>query len=437
MSTSRDLADGIAARLRGAGHRALFAGGCVRDLLMGSEPKDWDIATSARPDEIQRLFERTVPVGAAFGVIIVLPDGQTPFEVATFRKDLGYTDFRRPDAVEFTDEEEDARRRDFTINALFLEPVSGEVIDYVDGRADIDRRLVRAVGDPEQRIAEDRLRMLRAIRFAARLHFAIDRSTYAAVKRHASTITHVSAERIRDELTKMLIAGDAAVALELLRASGLLGVILPEAEAMVGVPQPPEFHPEGDVWDHTLLLLARLHQPTVTLAWSALLHDVGKPPTIEFADRIRFNGHAEKSAEMADEILRRLRFSNDEREQIVTLARGHLRFKDVRNMRPAKLKRFLRQPYFDEHLELHRLDCMASHGLLDHYAFCRSKLEEIGPEDLSPPRLVTGRDLIELGLAPGPIFTEILREVEDAQLDGRLQSREEALSMVRERHARS
>ena len=421
--------------LRGAGHRALLAGGCVRDHLMGREPKDWDVATDAGPERVAELFQRTVPVGARFGVVLVLEeDGQ--YEVARFRRDGAYADGRRPERVEFAEPEEDARRRDFTVNGMFYDPVEGRVLDYVGGREDIGRRLVRAIGDPAERFAEDHLRLLRAVRFAARLDFEIEGGTWEALRAAAANIVRVSPERLRDELSLILTEGGAARGMDLLHRAGLLAPILPEVAAMDGVAQPPQFHPEGDVWTHVKRMLSSVGPGAdPALAWGVLLHDIGKPPTYEEADRIRFNGHDAVGARMAEEICGRLRLSNDESDEIVGLVAQHMRFRNVRDMRASTLKRFMRQPLFPNLLELHRLDCLGSHGKLDLYEFCRGRLDEADEEALQPPRLVNGRDLIAMGLEPGPRFQEILRAVEDEQLEGRLLDRDQALRWVGERYA--
>ena len=414
------------------GYQAYLNGGCVRDLLMGGEPRDWDVATDAGPDAVGRLFDRTVAVGARFGVVTVLLDDGS-YEVARFRKDGEYGDGRRPQDVEFADAEADAQRRDFTINGMFYDPASSRIIDYVGGRGDIGKRLIRAIGDPGQRFSEDYLRMLRAVRFAARLDFAIEPGTLEAVRAGAERIGEVSAERIRDELTMILTEGGAAAGAQLLMDLGLMPAILPEVAKLEGVPQPPEFHPEGDVWTHVRMMLEQLQAPTPTLAWGVLLHDIGKPPTYSVADRIRFNRHEVVGARMAGEICRRLRMANADTERISQLTAHHMRFRNVRDMRPSKLKRFLREEYFPELLELHRIDCLASHGMLDLYDFCTERLEQESREDLEPPPLIDGRDLIAMGFAPGPLFKEILAAVEDAQLEGAVRSREAALELVRER----
>ncbi len=433
--TSRQLAEKICRILRDAGYQAYLVGGCVRDLLLGREPADYDVATDATPRRVQELFPGSIGVGAQFGVILVA-ENSAEVEVATFRSDVGYSDGRHPDQVIFTDSaQQDVLRRDFTINGLLLDPRTGEVLDYVAGRGDLRAGIVRAIGDPELRFAEDKLRMMRAVRFAARFGYAIEPKTFAVIQRLAAQVRQVSAERLRDELTKLLTEGAARRGFEMLDETGLLEVVLPEVAKMKDVPQPPQFHPEGDVWIHTRLMLEKLPAGcSPRLAWGVLLHDVGKPPTFSPPrgpdDRIRFDRHVDVGTRMAEEICRRLRFSSDDIEQIAVLVANHLRFKDVQQMRPSTLKRFVRLPGFEEHLELHRLDCLASHGMLDSYDFVRRFLETTPPQQLRPLRLVTGDDLKEMGLRPGPRFKEILQAVEDAQLEGRLGSREEALAFV-------
>jgi len=427
----------VARTLMRAGHRALLAGGAVRDLVLGLIPQDYDIATNAVPQQVQALFPRTVAVGAAFGVVRVVTEAGD-VEVATFRRDLGYLDGRHPAGVEFSDEIEDARRRDFTINALLLEPASATVLDYVGGLDDLAAHRLRAIGDPAQRFGEDALRLLRAVRFAARFELEIDATTWQALVRLSPTIGRVSAERVRDELLKILVERHRRRALELLHTSGLLAQVLPELAAGEGVEQPPEFHPEGDVLTHTFLMADLLQpDPSAELALAVVLHDIGKPPTFSRSDRIRFNRHAEVGAEMALTVCKRLRLSRLSTERVVELVRHHLRFKDVRKMRPATLKRFLRMEGFQEHLELHRVDCLGSHGLLEHYLFCREKLEEFQRSEASaglrPPRLLDGDDLIAAGYRPGPQFKEMLAYLEELQLEGRLTTREQALEAVRQR----
>jgi putative nucleotidyltransferase with HDIG domain len=429
-----DLARAIISKLRAEGHQAFLVGGCVRDLLLGAPPKDFDVATDARPERILQLFPRSGQAGAHFGVVLVRDGDGAQVEVATFRSDQEYTDGRRPSSVRFeTDPRQDVLRRDFTINGLLMDPASGQVLDFVGGRADLANRLVRAIEDPDTRFREDHLRLLRAVRFAARLGFTIEASTFQAMRRCHASIAAVSAERIRDELARILTEGGARRGFELLDASGLLSDLLPEVTAMKGVEQPPQYHPEGDVWIHTLLLLENLDQPTPTLALGALLHDIGKPPTFRVADRIRFDGHVEEGVKIAHRILTRLRFSREETEQVEALVANHMKFMNVHQMKESTLKRFLRLPSFDEHLALHRLDCLASQGNLENYEFVRQKLAEFGEEHLRPPRLLTGADLIAAGYSPGPRFSEMLNLAEDAQLEGLVHTTEEALAIVRER----
>ena len=421
--------------LRDSGHQAYLVGGCVRDLVLGREPEDFDVATDATPDQVMQLFPETYAVGARFGVVLVPVEGKLPIEVATFRSDGLYTDGRHPDEVTYTrDPREDVARRDFTINGLLLDPLENDkVLDFVGGRADLEAGVIRAIGEPGRRFAEDKLRMLRAVRFAARFSYSIEPRTFVAIGEHAREIQKVSHERVRDELVKMLTEGRARRAFELLDESGLLIEVLPEVAAMKGVAQPPQFHPEGDVWVHTLMLLEGLKPSgSATLAVGALLHDVGKPPTFRVApDRIRFDGHAEVGTKMAEEICRRLRFSNDDTNRICALVANHLRFIDVPRMKESTLKRFLRLPQFDEHLELHRLDCLASHGDLSLYELVEQKLASTPPAEIRPAPLLTGDDLIAAGYTPGPSFKEILRAVEDAQLEGTLTDKTQALGFVR------
>jgi poly(A) polymerase len=437
-SGMKDAAVSIVQTLRGAGFQAYLVGGCVRDLLLGRQPKDFDVSTDATPTQVTKLFPETYAVGAQFGVVLVPVkecDSQShTVEVATFRSDVGYSDGRHPDEVRFSrDPREDVERRDFTINGMMLDPASDEVLDFVGGRTDLAAGIIRTIGDPEQRFAEDKLRMLRAVRFAARFGYTIDEATFAAIKKLADQIHVVSRERVRDELTRMLTGEHARRAFLLLDESGLLPEVLPEISAMKGVGQPPEFHPEGDVFVHTLLLLENLPHPcSLTLAWGTLLHDVGKAPTFRVApDRIRFDGHVEVGVKMAEEICRRLRLSNEETEQILALIDNHMRFGDATRMKESTLKRFLRLPGFDEHMALHRADCLASHGNLSTYEYVRQKRAETPPEKIQPLPLVTGDDLIAAGRVPGPRFREILDAVEDAQLEGRLFSREAAMEFVR------
>jgi putative nucleotidyltransferase with HDIG domain len=435
--TNESLAGSIVSQLRWNGHSAWLVGGCVRDLLLGRVPKDFDVATSAVPAEILRLFPNAGQVGAHFGVVLIHQDG-AQVEVATFRSDLDYTDGRRPNAVHFeSSPDQDVLRRDFTINALLLDPDTKEVLDYVGGRADLDAHIVRAIGDPVRRFQEDHLRLLRAVRFAARLDFPIEPATFAAMQALAPAIHHISIERVRDEISRILTEGGARRGFELLDTSGLLREVLPEVAALKGVQQPPEFHPEGDVWTHTLIMLEGLggstEPPSLELALGVLLHDIGKPATFRIADRIRFDGHVEKGVEIAHAMLNRLRYPHAVIEQVEALIANHMRFKDVPNMRESKIKRFLRMPKFEEHLALHRLDCLSSHGSLANYDFARNKQSDVPPEQLRPVPLVTGHDLIAAGCKPGPAFGAALHEAEDAQLEGRVTTKEEALKIALER----
>ena len=417
------------------GHEAFFVGGCVRDALLGVECDEIDIATSATPEQIQRAFPKTVAVGESFGVVLVIK-GDMKFEVATFRRESGYGDGRHPELVDYTESaEEDVRRRDFTINGMLYDPVSGELHDYAGGLGDLERGLVRTIGDPGERFGEDRLRMMRAVRFASCLGFEIDGAALSAIRDEASAISLVSGERIREELVKILTRRNPGNGLRLLSSSGLLRHFLPEVECMHGVRQPPQFHPEGDVFEHTCLVMDMLYGSTggrysEEVAVAALLHDVGKPPTYSESDRIRFNGHDRVGARMSEDICRRLRFSKKQIKRISELILEHLKFKDVFNMRKSTLKRFLSLPYFEEHMQMHLADCMASHGQTDAYDFIREKMEEYGREEIKPPSLLNGRDLIDLGYSPGPVFSEILGQVQEMQLENRLSSREEAVEFV-------
>jgi poly(A) polymerase len=435
----KDSAISIIQTLRERGHKAYLVGGCVRDLLLNREPADYDVSADATPDEVMRIFPDTYAVGAQFGVVLVpLPKSlvnheNDVVEVATFRSDIGYSDGRHPDQVRFSkDPREDVERRDFTINGLLLDPGTNEVLDFVGGRKDLEAGIIRTIGDPEQRFAEDKLRMLRAVRFAARFSYAIEPETFSAIRKLGSQIDQVSRERVRDELSKMLTEGHARQAFLLLDETGLLHEVLPEIEAMKGVEQPPQFHPEGDVFVHTLLLLDKLPRSCpITLAWGALLHDVGKPPTFRVApDRIRFDGHVDIGVKMAEEICGRLRFSNDDTDQILALVHNHMRFAQVQLMKESTFKRFVRMPRFDEHLQLHRMDCLSSHGDLTSYNFTREKIASMSPEIMRPAPLITGDDLIAAGYKPGPQFKKILSSVEDGQLEGRLHCREEAMAFV-------
>lgn len=445
-SAAQIAAEHIVDRLRASGHEGYFAGGCVRDLLLGVPPKDFDVATSAHPDVVLSLFPRTFAVGAHFGVVLVCEevDGrEIVTEVATFRSDGAYLDGRHPTEVRFsTSAREDVLRRDFTINGMMLDPVlqretcslTSSILDYVGGQNDLREGIVRAIGEPHRRFEEDKLRMMRAVRFAARFGFTLDPLTEEAIREFAPGLAQVSRERVRDELTRMLTEGRARHAFELLDRTGLLKQALPEIDRLHGVQQPPEYHPEGDVWVHTLLLLEKLPAgASPTLAWGALLHDVGKPATFSHnpPDRIRFNGHVEIGVRIAHEILRRMRFSNEDCTQILSLVENHMRFGDVEKMKESTLKRFFRLPRFDEHLALHRLDCLSSHGDLSLWEFARRRREELPEEEVRPALLVTGRDLIAAGYSPGPQFKAMLAAAEDAQLEGRIRSKDEGLDLIR------
>src|ERR1041385_1802664 len=435
LTRARELANSICDALQDAGFQAFLVGGCVRDILLGREPADYDVATSATPDQVLKLFPEGLSVGAQFGVILV-PRYGMKVEVATFRSDIGYADGRHPDRVAYTSSpEEDVARRDFTINGLVMEHNTGKVLDYVGGQEDLRAGIVRAIGEPNRRFGEDKLRMLRAVRFAARFGYEIEHETFTAIRKHAREISQVSAERIREELTKLLTEGAARTGFELLDLCWLLPVVLPEIAAMKGVQQPPEYHPEGDVWTHTLMMLEGLPAGApLTLAWGVLLHDVGKPATFrsakETGDRIRFDGHVDVGKAIGKDILGRLRFSNEDTEQILSLVEHHMKFKDVERMRPATLKRFVRLPRFEEHLALHRLDCLSSHRHLEAYNFVREFIRTTPPEVVRPARLITGEDVLELGFAPGPMVGEILHSVEEGQLNGELSSKEDAISFV-------
>lgn len=435
MSENRDeeLATSVAKRLRAAGHTALLAGGCVRDRIMGRMPKDYDIATDATPDQVEALFDHTHALGKAFGVIQVLIEGR-PFEVATFRNDLAYIDGRRPTGVVFSTPREDAERRDFTINGLFLEPETGEILDFVGGQADIQRRVIRAIGEPARRFEEDYLRMLRAVRFASVLGFDLEPATAEAIRKQAPCISQVSAERIQQELSRILTESpQAGRGFRLLQELGLLPVILPEISVMIGCEQPPQYHPEGDVFVHTMIMLDRLMKPSATLAWSVLLHDVGKPPTFSVtrepdgSDRIRFMGHADVGSRKAEEILRRLRCSNDLIDAVVHCVKNHMRLGDASQMRESTLRKLVAAPTFETELELHRVDCLSSHGELGNYDMLRAFAEKIQNEPVLPAPFLRGQDVLALGVRPGREIGDVLHRAYDLQLEGTLPDRESAL----------
>jgi putative nucleotidyltransferase with HDIG domain len=434
VTSQEDKAVAIVKRLREEGYESYLAGGCVRDLLLNKTPQDYDIATSARPEDVQRIFPRTIPVGAQFGVILVMVDGHS-FEVASFRFDGPYLDGRRPSQVRYGTLQEDVLRRDFTINGMMYDPVEDRFIDLIGGKKDLERRCIRAVGNPRQRFEEDRLRMVRAIRFAAALKFDIERETFEAIKRSAPMITQISWERIGEEITRILTEGDARRGFELLNESGLLKILLPEIEQMKGVEQGPEYHPEGDVFKHTLLTLSHLGAPTETLAYGCLLHDVGKPVCYRKEnDRITFYGHTDQGAEIAQAVLKRLKRGRVTWERVAYLVKNHLRHTQAPKMRLSTLKRFLREDGIDELLELARIDALSSNGNLQYYRFCHDRLAQMQKEEIRPERLLRGKDLIEMGYVPGPIFAEILHQVEEAQLGGELTSRQDAIDWVRQNY---
>jgi poly(A) polymerase len=430
---ARDAAVALARRLKAAGHEALFAGGCVRDKLLGHPPEDYDIATSAVPSEVLELFPGSNEVGAHFGVVIAKHGGHH-IEIATFRTDGSYRDGRRPESVTFSTPGEDARRRDFTINGLFEVPETGEVIDHVGGMADLKAGVIRAIGDPKARFTEDGLRLLRAVRFAARIGFTIEPETDKALRECAPLLDRISPERVRDEFSKILTSPRRRAGVEHLVDTDLIRHFMPEVLPMIGCDQPPEWHPEGDVYTHTMIMLDMLAPDApLELGLAVLLHDIAKPPcrTVDDAGRIRFNGHDAMGAVMAENILRRLRYPNHVIADVVAMVARHMQFMNVQKMRVAKLKRFMAEPTFDREMELHRVDCASSNGLTDNYEFLQAKETEFAAEPLIPPPLVTGKDLIKLGLQPGPRFKEILETIQTEQLEGRILEREAALELLR------
>ena len=435
VNNNRRNAEEIVNRLKQSGHEAYFVGGCVRDFILGKDSGDFDIVTSALPNQVIELFPNTVSIGAKFGVIAVIEHGH-PYEVATFRSDDIYEDGRHPSQVHFSSAKEDVFRRDFTINGLLMDPENNEITDYVNGRSDIEKKIIRTIGDPDSRFSEDFLRMLRAIRFAANLDFIIEPATQEAIKRNAPKINGISAERIRDELNKILTRGGSRRGFELMLQTNILKEILPEVDKLKGVEQPPRFHPEGDVWQHTLKMLELLPRDNETdknicLAWGTLLHDVGKALTRSEDEKgVHFYSHVQKGEEISDDVMQRLRFSRAQRETVLNLIRQHMVFMNVQKMRPGRLKRFLRMPDFDLHMELHRLDCLASHGMLANYEFCRDRLQHLDQEDLHPPRLLNGNDLMAMGFTAGKIIGEILLALEEEQLEGRIKTPEEARDFV-------
>ncbi len=420
----------IVKHLAGNGYQALYAGGFVRDMLLHLDEKgDIDIATNATPEIISSLFPQVVGVGEHFGVMIVIVNN-IPFEVATFRSDIGTADGRHPRHVAYVDAQHDALRRDFTINGMFFDPLAGKLLDYVNGREDLEKNLVRSIGDPRLRFEEDYLRLVRGVRFAARFGFAIEAGTWAALCEKAHGITRISAERVFQELDKILVGPRPDRALALLRESGLLKIVLPEVFETVGMRQPEQFHPEGDVFTHTVKALSLLDLPTRTAAWSALLHDIGKPPTLTVSDRIRFSNHQHVGAKMAARVLARLKAPNSLTESVCECIDNHMNFMNVTKMRLSTLKKFLARPTFEDEMELHRVDCLASHGDISNYEFLRQKQREIPVDEVRPAPLLTGKELIAMGHSPGPNFKKILGEAYDAQLEGRISTKEEAIDWV-------
>lgn len=427
------VAVSIAKRLTDSGCTAYFAGGCVRDFVMGRTPEDYDIATTATPKTVEELFEKTVPIGKQFGVILVIAEG-VPFEVATFRAEGEYRDGRHPSRVVFSTPEQDAKRRDFTVNGLFFDPLSSKIIDFVDGVRDIESKIIRTIGNPADRFEEDKLRLLRAVRFSTNLGFRIESQTWAAIQTMAAKISGVSMERIREELIKLFTRQNAGGGLEMLSDSGLLKVILPEVEAMKGVSQSSEFHPEGDVFVHTKLVMNKLENPSTVLAFSALLHDVGKPCTFSNeGGKISFYTHARAGSDLAEAILRRLKFSNKEIDLVRACVDNHMKFANVREMRVGKLKQFISRSSFEDELELHRIDCEASHGNLENFRFLLQKKQEFERENLKPKPLINGHDLLTLGFSPGPLIKKILDEVYELQLEGKWEEKDEVLKWVQKK----
>ena len=432
-SKKEEIALDIVKKLQKSGHTAYFAGGCVRDSILRVQPKDYDVATSASPDQVEKLFEKTVPVGKQFGVMLAIVEGEQ-FEIATFRKEGGYQDGRHPSWIKKSDPEEDAKRRDFTVNGLFYDPIKDEIIDYVGGVEDIHHQLISTIGKPEERFSEDKLRLIRAVRFASTLGFKLEEQTWFTLKKMAPEIKMVSSERIRDELVKIFTRPNAGLGLELLSESGLLKEILPEVEAMKGCAQSPDYHPEGDVFVHTQLLLDKLENPTVTLAFSCLLHDVGKPPTFtRDGDKIHFYEHDRIGADMTREIMMRLRFSNKEIDAVAAAVSNHMRFMHVKEMRQGKLKTFLARDTFQEELELHRIDCSSSHGKLDNYEFLKAKIQELKEDELKPKPFLTGHRLMAAGISAGPVMGQIIREGYELQLEGRFENEDAAVQWAKER----
>jgi len=427
----------IAQTLQQAGHTCYFTGGCVRDSLLNTPPNDYDIATSATPKQVRKLFPKSDSIGAHFGVILVRVHGLA-FEVATFRTDGTYTDKRRPNSVTFSSPQEDASRRDFTVNGLFQEPLTGEIIDFVNGSADIDQKIIRAIGNPVDRFQEDALRLMRAIRFATKLDFEIEPATWDAICENAHLLGHIAAERIQAELNQILLHKDRARGLDLMVQSGLIRHCIPEVLDLQGCEQPPQFHPEGDVYVHTKIMLNMLSgEPSLELCLAVLLHDIGKPSTYSYnpeEDRIRFSGHDQVGAEMAEVILKRLKYSNKTIEEVCAMVKNHMNFMNVRFMKTSKVKRFMARPTYQQEMELHRVDCGSSNGITENYDFLRAKEQEFAAEPLIPPPLISGKDLISLGYPPGPDFKPIIEAIQNEQLEGKLSTKEQAIAWLSENY---
>jgi len=437
MPTKRQTARSIVRTLRDHDYEAYFVGGCVRDLVLRRRPSDYDIATSAPPGAVEKLFKKTIPVGKTFGVMIVRLDGRN-FEVATFRKDFDYQDGRRPERVEFADARMDVLRRDFTVNGLFMDPASGKILDWVGGVRDARRKLIRTIGSPARRFREDKLRVLRAVRFAANLGFAIEKRTFQAVRKMRRQIRWVSAERIRDELVKIITGPDPARGFQLLDKTGLIEIILPEVAALKGLAQPRKFHPEGDVFRHTRLCFGYLENAGEVLAFSVLLHDIGKKRTFrrEEGGRIRFKNHDKIGARLSGDVLTRLRCSNDVKKRVQACIEWHMQFKDAKKMRESTLKRMFQRETFDDELELHRVDCLASHGDLSIWRFLKRRRKTLTRAQIRPEPFLRGRDLISMGCVPGPSMGRMLKEAEEEQLERRLKTKEEALAWAKQNRKR-
>lgn len=430
----KELAKNVAKKISDQGYVAWFAGGCVRDQLLGIDPKDYDIATDATPDQMLEIFPKAKTVGAHFGVVLVKEHG-VDFEIATFREDGEYQDGRRPDEVVFSSPEKDATRRDFSINGLFQDPITDKIIDYVDGKTDLKNKIINAIGDAEERFKEDHLRMLRAIRFATRLDFVISEDTWKAICRNAEALSTISTERIRDEFNLILAGPNLLRGFDLLMESKLMKHIIPEMYELIDCEQPPEYHPEGDVHQHVRLMISLIeNKVSVPLVLSILLHDIAKPKTQEWSEsknRFTFKAHAHEGEKMTREILLRLKYPNQTIDQVSIAVANHMKFMDVTKIRESKLRRFLGRPHFDQEQELHRLDCLASHGGLDNYNFIQETLDRYRDEPVMPVPYLTGKDLISIGHQPGKSFSEILTKAMDLQLENSIHSKEEAVAWVK------